>query len=256
MAVSEQQLQQAVNVAAASSQACAASQVACERAVEQVMAWINELRAWEKRPRQVLKEIVREVQSDQVANLPAVIEQQPVDLSPVTDAIDRHAARVEAMEQAIGELQRRQTRLVPVPQAPSVSEERVAALEAQLAKLSANQANSGAVVSFSEATILDRLAAVEDLVVEGMQAPKALSEHLKLMADIMDAMQRRVDAMRDVDEQQRQIAEQSAMAQGGLAAAVQSLRADLDTVTSVVASIRNQLAARDDYRTRIISRGR
>ena len=253
MAATQEQLQQAINVAAASAQSCAASQVACERMTEQVTAWVNELRAWEKRPRQVLKEIVREVQGEApVANLPAVVVPEPVDLTPVTNAIDAHSARVEAIEEAIRELQRRQQRLVPLP---SVSEERVAKLESDIAKLQA-QSRQPQIVTANEAVVMDRLAAVEELVVEGIQAPKALSEHLKLMADIMDTMQRRIDTMRDVDEQQRQIAEQSAMAQGGLAAAVQSLRVDLDTVTSVVAQIKNQLALRDSFRAGIISRGR
>lgn len=253
---SEQQLQQAVNVAAASAQSCAASQVACERIAEQVTAWVNELRSWEKRPRQVLKEIVREVQGEAPppANLPAVVVPEPVDLTPIMDAVDRTSSRFEQMEEAIRELQRKQARLVPVP-TNSVSEERVAKLEAAIAGLRAEQA-AQAVVPSSESAILDRLAAVEELVVEGMQAPKALAEHLKLMADLMETMQRRIDTMRGVDEQQRQIAEQAAQAQGGLAAAVQSIRTDLDTLTAAVAQMRNQMASRDSFRASIISRGR
>jgi hypothetical protein len=255
MAVADEKYQQVLDVSSASAQACAAAQMACQRAVEEITGYVKELRAWEKRPRQVLKEIVREVQGEAVVpNLPAVIEQVPVDLTPVTDAIDAHANRVAAIEAAIQELQRRQQRLVPVP-TNSVSEERVAKLEAEIASLRAMTA-AQTVMSSSETDVFDRLAAVEELVVEGMQAPKALSDHLKLMADIMDAMQRRIDGMREVDEQQRQIAVQSAQAQGGLAAAVQSMRADMDTLTAAVAQIRNQMALRDNFRTAIISRGR
>jgi hypothetical protein len=104
------------------------------------------------------------------------------------------------------------------------------------------------------------MSALETLVVESVQAPHALANQLKMTAEIMEAMDHRITAMREADqallEMHRQASEQTAMAQGGLAAVIESLKSEMSTIASTVAHLQNRMARRDDYTAQIVRRGR
>jgi hypothetical protein len=254
MAVTEAQLRSAIDVAAAAASTAVTAQTSAERALEEIRRHVADIKAFEKMPRKVLHEIVREVQAED-RNLPAVVVEQPVALQPVAPPPDLTPVlqQLAALEASVAELQRKQARLVPLP---NVSENRVKALEDVVGDLSKRVYTPPPLPIQSPGDVGDlsnRLSAVEDLVVEAVAAPKALSDHLRLMGEIMDAMDKR---NKDMTELQRQAAEHAALAQGGLAAVVERCVSDVATLTSAVAAIRNQLAARDGFTQRIINRGR
>lgn len=275
MAISEDQLQQALDVCAATAQTCAVTQAACERAVEEIRAHVRELKAWEKSPRKVVREVIHEVQAEGHA--------APVDLSPIESRLAQLEARpvvvyeapqvpafpafdpdrMAALEAAVADLRSRPQRLIPVS---TVDETRMAKLEAQVAEvlqqLRAGKAaaSGGEVMGEVASSLLDRMSALETLVVESVQAPHALANQLKITGEIMEAMDHRITAMRDADqallELHRQASEQTALAQGGLAAVVESLKSEMTTIASAVANLQNRLARRDDYTAQIVRRGR
>lgn len=266
------ELEQALNIAAAAAQSAATAQVAAERAVEEVRRHVAELKSWEKSPRKTHHEIIREVMAE---NPGALV----VDLSPLQDrisqleqrasepislpaVINHDDGRLAAMEAAIADLKTRPTKLIPVS---TVDETRMAKLEAQVSEVvqqmrSLPKNMPDGVVDTMAASMLDRMSALEELVVESVQAPHALARQLQITAEIMEAMDTRINTMRDADkailELHRQASEQTAMAQGGLTAVVQSLQADMSTISATVAGLQNRIARKDDYTAHIVRRGR
>jgi hypothetical protein len=273
MSVTEEQLKQAVDVCAATAQTCAVTQAACERAVEEIRAHVKALKEWEKSPRKVVREVIHEVQAEasvsppvdltplesRLADLEARASVPAVIYEPQAPAFD--PARMAALEAAVADLRSKPQRLVPVS---NVDEARVQRLEQQVSEvvqqLREGRATTSEVMGDIASTLVDRMSALETLVVESVQAPHALANQLKMTAEIMEAMDHRITAMREADqallEMHRQASEQTAMAQGGLAAVIESLKSEMSTIASTVAHLQNRIARRDDYTAQIVRRGR
>lgn len=273
MAVTEAQLQQAVDVCAATAQTVAAAQSSCERAVEEIRRHVQAIKEWEKTPRKVLREVVHEVQREVGSTVDLTpFEQRIADLesrasvpviyeAPQAPAFDPD--RFAALEAAVNDIRSRPQKLVPVS---TVDESRVRNLETQVAEVvkqlreGKQQVSGTDVVGDLAASLLDRMSALETLVIESVQAPHALANQLRMTAEIMEAMDGRITAMRDADkallELHRQASEQTALAQGGLAVVVESLKSEMSSIAGTVASLQNRIARRDDYTAHIVKRGR
>lgn len=133
-------------------------------------------------------------------------------------------------------------------------------VRAILATLAKAPGKTGEIVVPVVSDLLDRIAALEQLVIESMTAPKALSDHLRLMSEVMQAMDERFTTMRNADQKlldlHRQASEQTASAQGGLAAVVESMKVDMEALSGQVAMVKNQISKRDQYTAQIVKRGR
>lgn len=226
----EQDLKVAMEIAAAAAQSAATAQGAAERAAEECRTIAVKIRAYEAR-RPVVKEITREIG----------IAGAAADLSPLT-------ARIEALE----------TGRPPIDPARLAQLERLI-LETRDQLASMPRSTTSEVVPGLVSDLLDRMAALEQLVIESVRAPEALAAQLRLTADVMQAMDDRFHAIREADlatlDLHREASVQTAIAQGGLAAVVESMRVDMEGLTHAVAHLKNQLNRRDSFTAQIVKRG-
>lgn len=104
------------------------------------------------------------------------------------------------------------------------------------------QPDKGEVLAPAVSNIIDRMEALEQLVVDSMELPAALANQLRLTSEIMEV--------------HREASERAAAAQGGLATVVESMRVDMDELTQAVAHLRSKIENRESYAAGLIGRRR
>lgn len=245
-------LKSALEVAAAAAQTATTAQIAAERAAEECRVMMDRIKGYEAR-RPIIKETLREVGT-------------AVDLAPVNDRL----ARLEAIERKVAEIDAKPKPLIPADSriddllrriavleteqktvfGPPVDVVRIDRLERQIADLDAKVStaprNDG-----STSDIHDRMAALEELVVQTVEVPNALARQLQMTADLMHAM----DERRQIDT--ALLTEASAMtasAQGGLAAVVEAMKIDIEDLMHAMDTMRSERTRRDSYVASIIKR--
>lgn len=229
MAAMTNDLDAAVTAVLSAAQTAVTAQVEAQRAAEECKTMMEKIRSYEAR-RPIVKEVLREIES-------------AVNIAPLE-------ARVSALEQ----------RQVVDGVSPSVPSSRFDEMDKAIAELRSRlSAPAHEVLTPATSDILDRMAALEDLVVESMKAPEALASQLRLTGELLEAMDRQARANRDADlrvlELHRQAGETAAQAQGGIATVVDAMRVDLESLTVAVEQLRNQINRRDGYVSGIL-RGR
>lgn len=100
----------------------------------------------------------------------------------------------------------------------------------------------GEVLAPAVSNIIDRMEALEQLVVDSMDLPQALANQLRLTSEIMEI--------------HREASERAAAAQGGLATVVESMRVDMDALNQAVAHLRSKIDNRESYAAGLLGRRR
>lgn len=247
-------LKSALEVAAAAAQTATTAQIAAERAAEECRVMMDKIKSYEAR-RPIIKETLREVGTavdltpvnDRLARLEALelkvmeIDAKPQALIPADSRVDDLVARVSAMETS------------PKTVFTSIANDRIAEIERMVADVNNRQASASGheVVPPVISDLLDRMAALEELVVQTVEAPNALARQLQMTADLMRIM----DERRQVDtELLAKASSMTATAQGGLAVVVESLRVDVEELTQAVNLLKSERNKRDSYVASIIKR--
>lgn len=211
-------LNSAVEVAAACASTASTAQQAAERAAEECKSMMEKIRSYEGR-RPIVKEVLREIES--AVNLRPIedrltaLEQRPgqaVTVLPDTARLDKLAAEIASVRDALAR--------VPAPLPPT----------------------GGEVLAPAVSNILDRMEALEQLVVDSMDLPQALANQLRLTSEIMEV--------------HREASERAAAAQGGLATVVESMRVDMEALTQAVAHLRGKIENRESYAAGLLGRRR
>ena len=91
-------------------------------------------------------------------------------------------------------------------------------------------------------SLIDRVEALESLVVESLEMPQALATQLRITAEIMEV--------------HRDASERAAAAQGGLATVVESMRVDMDLLSQEVAKLRAKVENRETLAKGLLGRRR